>query len=188
MPKYGSYSYLSNKAKAENNWSYNVADQLYGEAETITNQKGKTHGMASYNTVKGCGCNVLVGDGHGLGEGRCHTKTCAHIPAHQRRFQNQSKHDRRRAQGDSGYHICQSANVTCRKDVPIFIEKMVSTPLDKGWRKIKISQLDILWNQNDKRSLAKLVPKAWGNVLIFEKEGVVSVLTGFPATPFVRSP
>jgi hypothetical protein len=148
MPKYESYSFLSDKAKAENkrpeqidHWSYNVADQLYSEVETVIKQKGPKRGLLSYNMASGHGWNILIGADQGFGAWWCHTKVCTHSPAPKRRFQKQSKHENHHTQSDSGYRIFQSANIMCKKDAPIVLEKTVATPLDDGSRKIKNSQL-----------------------------------------------
>jgi hypothetical protein len=173
------FQLLSDKAKVENkrpeqiyNWSYNVPHQLCSAVETIINQKGPKHGLSSYNTASGHGWNTLVRADHGLGAWRCHKKVCNHSPPHQRRFQNQSKHKKCHTQSDSGYRVFQLANITCKKDAPILLEKTVAKPLDDGWRKIKSSKLVVVWNQTDERSLVKLVPKMWDTTSLIEMDAI----------------
>jgi hypothetical protein len=113
-------------------WSHNMMDQLNSEVETILNDKGPKHGLASYNTASGHGWNILVGVDHGLGDWRCHTKGCTHSPDRQGRFRNQLKHEKRHTQSDSGYCIFQLANIMCNNDAPIVLEKTAAKPLDDG--------------------------------------------------------
>jgi hypothetical protein len=151
------------------NRSYNVADQLCSKVVTIINDKMPMGDVSSYTMASGHDWDILVGADRGLGAWPCPTQLWTHSPARQRRFQNQSTDEQHRAQRDNKYYIFQSESITCKKDAPIILEKTVVKQLDDGWHKIKRSQLVVVWNKTDGRSLVKLVHNTWGTASLLER-------------------
>jgi hypothetical protein len=182
MQEYGSYSYLSEKAKYEkkrpeqiDHWSYDPALQLCSEVETLINQRGVRHGLTHCPTARGVGWNVLVGVDHGLGAWRCHTNITTHSADYQRHFQDQENHEKRRSHCESRYHTCHSANVTCKKDAPVVLEETVARTLDAGWKIIKDSQLVFLWNTKEECVVDKMVPKNWETITLTALDGLMQL-------------
>jgi hypothetical protein len=108
--------------------------------------KGNDHGLVAYNTHRGRGWNITIGADHGKGAWRCHTKINTHSPAFQRRYQNQTKFEKRTTHGVNGFRVVQAAHITCKKDHPTVIQNKVAKKLDEGYPCIKRSQLVVVWN------------------------------------------
>jgi hypothetical protein len=178
MPNYGTMQYMSQKAKEEKKrpeaidfWCHDVVKQMCDEIECEVNKKGASHGLNPYETHRGRGWTITVGADHGKGAWRCHTKINTHSPAHQRRFQNLSRFEKRTGHGDCGFRVANTANITCKKDHPDVIRNTVAKKLDDGYATIKNSQLVVIWNSKEEKSVANVMPKLWGAVRLENKDG-----------------
>jgi hypothetical protein len=162
MPNYGTMQYMSQKAKEEKKrpepidfWRHDVVKQMCDEIECELNKKGASHGLNPYETHRGCGWTITIGADHGKGAWRCHL----------------TQFEKRTSHGDSGFRVASSANIACKKDHPDVIQNNVTKKLDDGYAAIKKSQLVVVWNSKEEKSVTKVMSNRWGVVRLDNKDG-----------------
>jgi hypothetical protein len=68
--------------------------------------------------------------------------------------------------------VVQAAHITCKKDHPTVIQNTVAKKLDEGYAFIKRSQMVVVLNAAEERSIVKAVPKDWGTIQLANEDGM----------------
>jgi uncharacterized membrane protein len=69
--------------------------------------------------------------------------------------------------------VVQAAHITCKEDQSTVIQNTVAKKLDEGYACIKRSQLVVVWNAAEERSIVKVVPNDWGTIQLANDDGMV---------------